>query len=476
MDDLVDALEEEEQLRKIHFEKIDQSRAITQNAIIAIQEYKKKGNLEIERLSFSKKCSKLLKIHYETIEHSYLLFKKDLNNKFYQKDNNSSISKLIEDSSEIDMSNSKELTLSHYFLLEKDVEFEKIKFRASKVYLAVSKSSLQMQSETKKKKRSSANSFDFNKSIEKEEISTEENKKVIEKSEKLFLYVYQYLTNKVLVFFHHQIALLLQVNSHPLIKSISNFGYDKNSFTLFVEVPKKFYFPDKEEYLTFSEWREKKPSKETVFVFVKNLLKAFSHLHARSIAHGNFDENSIFVDKKTNIPYITNFEILCDKEGRENVINEKTPPELVKASSVYGPMCDIWTLGVIFFELFFQVDFQKKFVSESHFVPPHVFDFPYFDSLCDLLKKMLSFSPEHRISSFESLLHPLFDSPNSHFYQHVNRDSVLEIQIKIWEMKEIISKFSNLTSNFSFFFIHFSFFFFILNFSFFFYFFVFFLF
>jgi hypothetical protein len=281
MDQLVVALEEEEQLRKTHFEKIDQSRTVTQNAIMAIQEYKKRGNLDIERLSFSKKCSKLLKIHYETIEHSFLLFKKNLNSKFYQRGNNEFISKLIEDSTEFDMNTSKELNLAHYFLLEKNSEFEKINFRASKVYLAVSKSDLQMQSKIKTKKRNSANSFDINSNNEVEEISEEEYKNVIEKSEKLFLYVYQYLSNKVLLFLHHQLALLLQVNCHPLIKSISNFGCDKNSNTLFVEVPQHFYFPDKEKYFSFSEWKKTKPSNQIIFTFINNLLKAFSHLHSR---------------------------------------------------------------------------------------------------------------------------------------------------------------------------------------------------
>ena len=444
---LLEALEEEEKVREKHSAKIDQGRVLAQRALTSIAECKLKGNLEVERMAIGKLCSKLLQIYYQTNSLALVSLRHNLQQAWLSTNRHVLYQRLFvtdpsEDFFSVDVQ--EQAKLSDYVI----VESEKLSFRASDVHMAVRKS--EISKGMSKHKRRAVHKM---KEEDAGEESAQEERRLVENASKCLLFVYQYLSSKVLLFFHRQLALLAEADSHPLIRSVSNFGYDKESFTLFAEIPLHYLNSDS-EHLSVLTWGERtSPSPEMICFVTKGLFQALSHLHQRSIVHGNLGDHAIFVHTKTCVPYISHFELLNDMEGISWSDNPKSPPELVHDSSaIYTPLCDVWNLAVVLFELHFNCEFSSNMIDEDtgELMVPTLFQ-EDTGLVMDLLRHLLCVDPSKRYTCFEALMHPYFNrfeleqnSIFSRIRKARRQDITKEIAIADWSIKNIIDVWSKL--------------------------------
>lgn len=185
--------------------------------------------------------------------------------------------------------------------------------------------------------------------------------------------------------------------------------------------------------------------------FLYQTLRGLKYMHSADIVHRDLKPSNLLVNSSCDLA-------LCDfGSGRSTSYSTEDPltrnvvdlfyraPELLCDNSSYGKSVDIWSVGCIFAELITRVPFFKgenpshqlkvilskidspsnkerlKFIknknalnivlshnSDVSSVPHFGFNFPDGASylILDLLKKMLQFCPEDRITADNALKHP----------------------------------------------------------------------
>ena len=152
------------------------------------------------------------------------------------------------------------------------------------------------------------------------------------------------------------------------------------------------------------------------------LFSAINYCHIRKIIHRDLKPENIMLEDKTiyGNPHVKIIDFGTAKFHQSNYENEiiGTPyyiaPEVLNKN--YTNKCDIWSLGVILYVLTkgkfpFGGDNSKEIYSNI-LKGKYDIEKPPFDKkskeLIDLIKKLLKYNPEERISAEEALHHPWF--------------------------------------------------------------------
>jgi serine/threonine protein kinase len=179
------------------------------------------------------------------------------------------------------------------------------------------------------------------------------------------------------------------------------------------------------ELLQFVYYQQSYTLKD-ILMIMKDILETLQFMHEKNIMHRDIKpENILLKNKKPlnqNCLKIVDFG-LSTKTNVEEFLFKRcgTPgyvaPEIINCSDnsvpKYGPLCDIFSAGVIFYILLterspFEGNFQQ--VVQKNKDCNIDFDHPSikYKDLKDLLKKMLKKNPDERISAKEAVQHHLF--------------------------------------------------------------------
>ena len=184
--------------------------------------------------------------------------------------------------------------------------------------------------------------------------------------------------------------------------------------------------------------------------FTYQILRGLKYMHSAGIIHRDLKPRNLLINSNCDVK-ICDFG-LARHVFVANTVNDMTnyvatrwyrPPELLLETKEYGPAIDVWSVGCIFAELFKRKPFlpgtdttsQLDLIFNTLGTPceedlvrvqqPKLKSFlksvkttqgrcletllPQADSLAiDLLKKMLTFNPNHRITVEDALKHPYF--------------------------------------------------------------------
>ncbi|KAL9226292.1 hypothetical protein vseg_002123 [Gypsophila vaccaria] len=194
-------------------------------------------------------------------------------------------------------------------------------------------------------------------------------------------------------------------------------------------------------------YSEQSLSYDHVKYFMFQLLRGVNYLHSANIVHRDLKPENVLVNAGSDLK-ICDFGLSRTTKGRAQPMTEHVgtrwyrAPELLLSCDTYGPSIDMWSVGCIFAELLgrqplfpgedsldqlkriinilgTQRDSDLEFITnprvlrflKSEAYTPGVINFsclyPDADPMAlDLLRKMLIFNPNKRITASEALKHP----------------------------------------------------------------------
>ncbi len=165
---------------------------------------------------------------------------------------------------------------------------------------------------------------------------------------------------------------------------------------------------------------------EVKIAIARHLLKGLIHIHEKKIIHRDLKPGNVLLDLSKNNAVIGDFNFACHFGERPYVtISAFTPvscsPEYAKAvltkkgeevEKVTTPLVDVWSLGMIFYCLFFDVapPISPKGTAEQileqivqmpkEWFPEFLMELPF----APLIKRMLSVDPHERPTAKEALI------------------------------------------------------------------------
>lgn len=174
----------------------------------------------------------------------------------------------------------------------------------------------------------------------------------------------------------------------------------------------------------YEYYNENPLSEDLVRRFARQILIAIKHLHDRGIMHRDIKPENIIIDDHTNNAYLIDFgwatnasystkicgtlDYLCP-QITSNIITAKEDNDSIQ---MYGPECDLWSYGIIIYEMLFckppfttqtYVDTYKRIMSIDLKFPEET---PVSKEAIDLINCLLKYSESDRIRCENALQHP----------------------------------------------------------------------
>lgn len=199
---------------------------------------------------------------------------------------------------------------------------------------------------------------------------------------------------------------------------------------------------------------------ETILKYIlKQLNKAFKIMNENKIIHRDIKLSNILVVNRGSefIVKLADYGLSIITDGpTETCLGTDfyKAPEIGKPNSDYNEKVDLWSLGIVIYQLiFFVVNFNKNeaelILNNIHVGNIVPYGFKISDSLFDLLNKLLQTDPNKRLTWYEYFQHPFFnDAKKISLEGHLGHIfSIIELEdgnlasagsdrtIKIWELK-----------------------------------------
>jgi len=233
--------------------------------------------------------------------------------------------------------------------------------------------------------------------------------------------------------------------SHPSIIKLYAFANDEHYYYFFTEMAHGGEFLDEFSSSSYN-------MQESINV-ITSLLEAMNYCHIKKITHRDIKPGNIFLandySSKVKIgdwgfaKYTPNHYSLRTQCGTPAYI----APEVLEGNC-YGTKVDIWSLGVVFYQLllgyhpFYHTDQSIMF----HNIKNGIFQKNYHvnDEVHDFLFKLISIDPEKRLSASEALQHSLITQyDNSAEIDDLSRSDLLASALSKLKASVLAVKFVN---------------------------------
>ena len=213
---------------------------------------------------------------------------------------------------------------------------------------------------------------------------------------------------------------ILRKMDHPNIVKIHDFYVTQNEYILVTE-----YCPEGE---LFYEIKNFAPFNEALAGwYMKQILSAVNYCHKLKIIHRDLKPENILISKRNkqgfNFIKIIDFgtAIIFNKNKNDKALTGSIyyiSPEVLSKNRNYSEKCDVWSCGIIMYILLtglppFNGESDEEIIRK---IMNGKFDlkkypWPIITSQAkDLIKKLLEFNVNDRISAEEALNHPWFES------------------------------------------------------------------
>ena len=213
---------------------------------------------------------------------------------------------------------------------------------------------------------------------------------------------------------------ILRKMDHPNIVKIHDFYMTPTEYTLVTEYC--------EEGELFYEIKNFAPFNESLTGwYMKQILSAVTYCHKLKIIHRDLKPENILISKKNknsfNIIKVIDFgtAIIFNKNKNDKSLTGSVyyiSPEVLSKNRNYSEKCDVWSCGIIMYILLTGLppfngdsdeEIMKKIINGKFDMKKY--PWPIISSQAkDLIKKLLEFDSNKRITAEEALNHPWFKS------------------------------------------------------------------
>jgi serine/threonine protein kinase len=240
-----------------------------------------------------------------------------------------------------------------------------------------------------------------------------------------------------------EISLLKELN-HPNVVRLYDVIHSNKLLYLVFE----FVDEDLKHFMDQRKLQRETIPMQLIKSYLYQILKGVSFCHARGVLHRDLKPQNLLIDREHGKIKIADFGLARNYSTTNFTLTHEVvtlwyrAPELLLGQNKYSTPIDVWSIGCIFAEL---ITLQPLFPADSEIdqlykifqalgtpddtIWPGVSKLPYYqqtfpkwagnslrqsfpqlDELgIDLLCRMLTYAPNHRITARQALLHPFFD-------------------------------------------------------------------